>query len=484
MFNKSPLRSTEEDYFANTNYSKNIQYIITPTTEIMVNFSSNGLKAKKACLIYAEKLDLKGLVQLRIAEKSDHRKMYITTVDSASFQELKHEQSLHVTFTGFIENMVQILQDCQLGKLEIFLVQGNRMNESNAMYKLQFVEIRPFKNLVHLSLPSSLASLNVVLFYMNTIVEKLQKKCSKQEEHAQEVQHEIHNHLKHIDQLETECTKLKENVSKSTQSLNQKHSREVSQLRENLQKLIEERQEDSERHSKANASIQAQLDKLKIEKCALQAERIQEQKCNEILKEEIAALKGRVSNLKEQNEKLHKEILMLKNEERKADMHLQDFRKEANELNERLKKCDKNKANLVAELEAEKKISRTKRQALEVATDEISKANQIILKQNQESVKLKKTITWRTEVALQQEQAIKQKDRELKDKELEIEFLKETLDVLRREIPKELDSLRKFSKSLETKYSEQIEALKIKLELSEKENLPMAANVKNTQRQL
>lgn len=105
--------------------------------------------------------------------------MYITTVDSASFQELKQEQSLHVTFSGFKENLIQILQDCKLGKLEICLVQDSRINESNApaavpAYKLQFVEIRAFKNLVHLSLPCQLASLNVILFYMNSILEKLQ----------------------------------------------------------------------------------------------------------------------------------------------------------------------------------------------------------------------------------------------------------------------------------------------------------------------
>uniref|UniRef100_A0A1B0A8S1 Uncharacterized protein n=1 Tax=Glossina pallidipes TaxID=7398 RepID=A0A1B0A8S1_GLOPL len=458
MFNNSSLRLIEEDYFANINYSKNIEYM-TPTTEIMVNFSSNGLKAKKACFIYAEKLDLKGLVQLRVAEKSDHRKMYITTVDSASFQELKQEQSLHVTFSGFKENLIQILQDCKLGKLEICLVQDSRINESNAptavpAYKLQFVEIRAFKNLVHLSLPCQLASLNVILFYMNSILEKLQRKCSHHEDRAQQLQHENHNHIIRIDQLDKECANLRENLLESTQALNHKHSEEVSQLQESIQKLVEQRQEDSEKHCRAIASTQAQLDKLKTEKCTLQTERIHEQKCNEILKEEISALKGRVANLKEQNEKLHKEISILKNGERKAEMHLQDFRKEVNDLQDRLKKCDKKKAELVAELEAERKISYTKRQALEVASDEISKANQIIIKQTQEAVKLKKTITWRTEVAVQQEQAIKQKDEILKDKEEEIEFLKEAVDTLRKEIPKELDSLRKFAKSLETKYSE------------------------------
>ncbi|KAL9899022.1 spindle assembly abnormal 6 isoform 2-T2 [Glossina fuscipes fuscipes] len=456
MFNNSSVRLIEEDYFANNNYSKNIEYM-TPTTEVMVNFSSNGLKAKKACFIYAEKLDLKGLVQLRVAEKSDHRKMYITTVDNASFQELKQEQSLHVTFSGFKENMVQILQDCKL-------------------------EIRPFKNLVHLSLPCQLASLNVILFYMNNILEKLQRKCSHHEDRAQQLQHENHNHIRRIDQLDKECANLRENLLESTQALNHKHSEEILQLQENVQKLVEQRQEDSERHCRAIASTQAQLDKLQTEKCTLQAERIHEQKCNEILKEEISTLKGRIANLKEQNEKLHKEISILKNGERKADMHLQDFRKEVNDLKEILKKCDKNKAELVAELEAERKISYTKRQALEVASDEISKANQIIIKQTQEAVKLKKTITWRTEVAVQQEQAIKQKDELLKDKGEEIEFLKEVVDTLRKEIPKEIDSLRKFAKSLETKYSEQIEALKIKLQSPDKENRP-SAKIGNIQSQ-
>lgn len=179
-----------------------------------------------------------------------------------------------------------------------------------------------------------------------------------------------------------------------------------------------------------------------------------EMKRNETLNEELAASKARISNLKEQNEKLHLEISALKNLERKQDMHLQDSRKEMTELKEKLKKYDKNKADLVAELEAEKKISQTKRQALEMATEEISKANQIIMKQNQELNKMKKTIGWRTEVALQQEQAIKQKDLALKEREEELVFLRATVESLRREIPKELDSMRKFANSLETKYTE------------------------------
>lgn len=116
--------------------------------------------------------------------------MYITTVDSASFQELKQDQSLHVTFAGFIENLVHILQDCQARKLEICLVQLSQgdlragdpnLNGSSQspQYQLQFVEMRPFKNLIHLCLPCRIASLSVVLFYMNNILDVLQVSAIK-----------------------------------------------------------------------------------------------------------------------------------------------------------------------------------------------------------------------------------------------------------------------------------------------------------------
>lgn len=116
--------------------------------------------------------------------------MYISTVDITSFQELKQDQSLHVTFAGFIENLVHILQDCQAGKLEICLLQMQQQQQDtrdirlgdsamsschqNCNYQLQFVEMRSFKNLVHLCLPCRMAPLNVVLFYMNNILDVLQ----------------------------------------------------------------------------------------------------------------------------------------------------------------------------------------------------------------------------------------------------------------------------------------------------------------------
>lgn len=61
MFSPFSNAHNEEDHFANINYSKNIECIL-PTSELMVNFRTNGLKTQKSCFVYAEKLDFKGLI--------------------------------------------------------------------------------------------------------------------------------------------------------------------------------------------------------------------------------------------------------------------------------------------------------------------------------------------------------------------------------------------------------------------------------------
>ena len=109
-------------------------------------------------------------------------------------------------------------------------------------------------------------------------------------------------------------------------------------------------------------------------------------------------------------------------------------------------------SELEAELEAEKNICHIKRNALQIATEEISKANSIIKKQSLEVAQLNKKVDWRTEVALQQEKTVT---------ELEIDnlALKTRINEMSKTVGKnenifeELERLRQTSDHLEEKYS-------------------------------
>ncbi|XP_037707488.1 spindle assembly abnormal protein 6 homolog [Drosophila subpulchrella] len=459
---------SDDSYSGNMDYGKNVVNIL-PSVEMLVSFNGDMTRSnKRACLLYAERMDFKELLQLRLTEKSDQRRMYITTVDSASFQELKQDQSLNVTFSGFLDNVVRMLKDCQSGKLELHL-SGRDQNISSGRethdYHLQFVEIRSFKNLVHLSLPCRSAPLNTVLFYINKMLDASQKKQFMLEQSIQQMQVEINSQRLHTERLGTENKNLREAIAENTRMLEEKHAAEIQQYQDKLAKVNEQRGNELERNRRAISGLQAQMEKASLEKADLKSAQEQsEQRC-QTLGEELSCCKSRVCTLKEQNDKLQGELANARKQERKLEYKIEDLKQHTVELQEHIQKGNKEKANLAAELEAEKKILHTKRQALEMASEEISKANQIILKQSQELLNHKKTIAWRTEVALQQEKAVQAKDSLLTLREDELREARITIEKLREEIPQQLQSMRNFAQGLEQKYSKQILILKERLSI-------------------
>lgn len=132
----------------------------------------------------------------------------------------------------------------------------------------------------------------------------------------------------------------------------------------------------------------------------------QETKKLDALYEEMRQLKLSMKTQREENERLRREnqahsTLNRKNEHLLCEQrkHLDDVEKQINVHSIRI-------TELEAELEAEQQITQRKRNALDVATEEISKANSIIVRQSRELTQLSNKVDWRTDVALQQEQRI------------------------------------------------------------------------------
>ncbi|EDW84332.1 uncharacterized protein Dwil_GK13203 [Drosophila willistoni] len=463
--------NNEDSYFVNMDYKKNVINIM-PSAEIMVNFPGEMMRTKKACLLYAERMDFKEVMQLRLAEKCDQRRMYITTVDTGSFQQLKQDQSLNVTFGGFMDNVVRMLKDCQAGKLELHLNPRDSASSNDGQvenFYLQFVEVRSFKNLIHLCLPCRSASLNTVLFYINLMLDASYKKYFLLEQNAQQMKMEISSQRVHLEQLGADNSQLREALGENTRILGEKHALELQQMQDKLAKLNEQRSHDQERNRRSISNLQTQLDRAQQDKIDLKSLQEQTEKRTQTLTEELNCCKSRICTLKEQNDKLQLDINTAKKQERKLEYKIEDLKQHTTELQEQIQKGNKEKANMSAELEAEKKILHTKRQALEMASMEIAKANQIIVKQNQELLNQKRTVAWRTEVALQQEKAITEKEKLLALREEEVRQGRITIKQLREEIPQQLESMRHFAQGLEQKYSNQILTLKHRLS-SGKEN--------------
>lgn len=147
------------------------------------------------------------------------------------------------------------------------------------------------------------------------------------------------------------------------------------------------------------------------------------------LRDEINSFKLNNTNLRDRNERIQSELITIQNREKKQEYILSENRRLIHELNEKLSHKDKRISDMEAELEAEKNICSTKRNSLQIATEEIAKANGIILKQGRQLNDLQKDIDIRTEIALKQEVLLKEKEHEndmlsTRIAQLQDEFLK------------------------------------------------------------
>lgn len=104
------------------------------------------------------------------------------------------------------------------------------------------------------------------------------------------------------------------------------------------------------------------------------------------------------------------------------------------------------------ELEAERKNRQTKQNALQMTTEEISRANSIISMQGKELNQLKKKVETRTDIALQQEKAVKMLEQENETLRLKLKDVFMHSDN-QKDVSKRLEELRVGTDELEQKYS-------------------------------
>lgn len=107
---------------------------------------------------------------------------------------------------------------------------------------------------------------------------------------------------------------------------------------------------------------------------------------------------------------------------------------------------------MTVELEAERKNRQTKQNALQLTTEEISRANSIISIQVKELSQLKKKVEMRTDIALQQEKAVKMLEQENETLRLKLKEVFMNSDN-QKDISKRLEELRIGTDELEQKYS-------------------------------
>lgn len=389
--------------------------------------------------------------QLRLSAAHDQTKIYIGTVDDAAYNRIRQEQGLHVSFAGFAEQLVSILDSCRKGELHAGLL----METKSAI--LQFYEKRPFRNLIHLYLPVTEAPLETVLQHLSQSMNKLQEQHAYQANQLEAQRSELSLKEESNKGLRDEIKRLKGALAEQENMIFARNMDEVKNLQHSLKNLNELKDNDERQLKGIIFGLQEKVDRLTQDNNQLSEKLTTADKRSESYHSECTRQKQQVGALHEQVNRLQAESEAQKTRDRKQELNLLDLKRQLKDTRDKVNALEKQRSDLIAELEAEKIVCQTKRKALQIATEEITKANDIIVKQSKEVVQLRRKGEERAAIALRQEEIIQATEKELQKLRKDHESAKKEEQVhlqTANQLTGHIAELKEFSDKMEAQYKQ------------------------------
>ncbi|XP_055677511.1 spindle assembly abnormal protein 6 homolog [Lutzomyia longipalpis] len=396
-----------EKYFT-TRQNRNAIVKIFKATPISVNFQEFEVQDQRQFHVCVEKANSLNLVQLRLSSISDDSWMAISTVDCVMFERIKTDQSLHVTYQEFVDHLINILVSCRKGELCISLQKSD-----NVTFLLNIFERSSFRNLTHLCLPMEKAPLETVLYHMSERAAQLQNNLSGLGSEISALKEEISRKEELCARLQAEVAKFPEKLEEQRKKTLQESCAEIEDFKRVIMQLQKEKVCEEKRMQEINLSNLEKMQHMKAENSRLNQTLSENSSKLESLTAELVNLKAHNRRLVEENTQLHEAANEVTNKTRKQDLNALDLKRQLKDQREKISVYEKQISELTAELEAERSLCRTKRNSLEIATEENSKANSIILKLRKKNDTLTEKLCSARELAGQQERIIEDKRKEI-----------------------------------------------------------------------
>lgn len=286
-------------------------------------------------------------------------------------------------------------------------------NHSASSHTLQFFERRSFRNLVHLALPIEPATERFVLHHTLHTLAVARQQLDAGAAQLQRVQLEL-------GQRDAQCADLRSELAAQSGRLHAEQQRQLAhhaeraqRLESDLQHALEARAADDRKHRLAVQTLQNALDAKTREEHATAERLAADAKRSTEMRAELQSLRQQLRTGQEEAERARVEGTAQRTHVGRLEQQLAEARGAESRARDAVLAHEKQRSEMQAEVEAERQIARTKRMALELAAEEISRANGIIVRQAKELGTVTRKCEWRTEVALKQEQRMKVLEEEL-----------------------------------------------------------------------
>ncbi|GAB0092786.1 Spindle assembly abnormal protein 6 homolog [Sergentomyia squamirostris] len=396
-----------EKYFT-TRQNRNEIVKIFKCSPISVTYVEFECQEQRQFHVCVEKATSINLIQLRLTNLIDESWMTICTLDTAMFEKIKTDQSLHVTFQEFVDHLTNILTSCKKGELCISL-----QKKENASCRLNIFERRSFRNLTHLYLAMEKAPLETVLYHLSEKNSTLQQHIGSLTDQVSILKEDFSRKEDLCLRLQAEVAQMPDKIEEQRRKAIQEKLDEIEDFKRAVKQLQLERVCEEKRMQEINMNNLEKLEQIKGENHRLNQSISEHSAKVESLAKDLVNLRMVNRQLTEENSKLQENLEEIHNSHRKHDMNSLDLRKQLKNQREKIVTCEKQISELQAELEAEKNICRTKRTSLQIATDENTKANSIILKLKRKNDSLMEKFLSSRDHAAKQDKIIADKNHEI-----------------------------------------------------------------------
>lgn len=446
------------------NKSRKSTIYVTDKLQIESNTDCPGSIASTFGVIIDKHIS-QNFIQIRLVNAKDKSKMYVCNIDDSRFENFRVEQALHVSFDGFLKHLIQLLDNCRKTKLHVSLLMDNQSGTG----QLQFYEKGTFKNLVHISLPVEVAPTELIMYALNQAYAALQDANAMAAQKYANLEMEMMQKTERIERLNETVQRLKNDLSEQELVAANRTKEQVMRMEQDFKHMSDTKDLQRIELEKQISAYRARIDALVAENHAQSEQLKKEAMIVAQLRTDNQKLKDNLKIAKEQMDIMKNGQLAQRATTQKNEQVWSELRRQVQSLEEQLKACEKQKSEILAELDAEKNICQIKRNGLKMATEDICNANAIIRKQAAEIVSLNEKIALRTEVALKQEQLIRERGKENEKAKEVLEFVGgavqnniEQSDVIKNQ----LESLRVKTDLLENKYKSRIDNILKELPIS------------------
>lgn len=432
------------------------------TTEKM---NANSYENYNFCI---EQHKTMNLIQIRLSSVRDNTAVFICTIDNSKFEHFKVEQSLYVTFEAFVNHITEMVEKCRQKQMNMLLTMVNSGFEPHKQqkYRLQFYEKGTLKNLEHISLPIESAPYEVILFHINQTYAYSQDENRILLQKNNNLQLELAQKDDKIDVLNGIINGQKHNLLEQEKALKERCKEQMTRLEIEIKELHDGKNYQAQEFEKQISAFKARVESLMKDNYTLTEQLKNEQKQSSKLRSDGKKALNQITSLNQQLDQVNGERMNQQNTAQKNDKLVADLRRQIGDLEQKMMMYKKQKQELLAELEAERNICQIKKDGLKMATEDICNANKIIRKQATEIDNLRKKVELRTEVALKQEQLIRDVNKGKENLGNVIGNIDQALKqntVLSRDTENRIQAIQEKTTMIESKYRDRIDDLYDKL---------------------